>query len=99
MLSRIIIVINIAVYLLWSFADEPRLEYMYKNFLVSWDALSEGRYWTLLTSAFSHNMLIHILLNMFVLSSFGPVIEKVLGSWRFLKFYLVAGIMGSLSHA
>jgi membrane associated rhomboid family serine protease len=71
---------------------------MTRNFLVSWTALLEGRYWTLLTSVFSHNMFWHILINMFVLRSFGSVIESILGVRRFLTFYLFAGIFSSLCH-
>lgn len=71
---------------------------MINNFLVSWDAVGQGYWWTLLTSVFSHNMFFHLLMNMFVLDSFGPVLEKLLGSFRFLKIYLIAGIVGSIGH-
>ncbi len=98
-LVTVIIIINVVVFLLWQTADEARLLFMEDNFTVSWDGLMAGRYWTLVTSVFSHNILFHILINMFVLRSFGGLIEEVLGSWRFLKFYLAAGILGSLTHA
>jgi membrane associated rhomboid family serine protease len=69
------------------------------HFLVSYSALTEGRYWTLLGSAFSHNMVIHFFINMYVLHSFGSFLEQYLGSLRFLLFYLTAGMVGSLCHA
>lgn len=96
-----IIAINIGVFLAWSFADGYRAlpEYMFNNFLVSWSALSEGRWWTLLTSAFSHNMFWHLLLNMYVLLGFGSIIEVSVGFKRFVPFYLVAGAAGSFTHA
>jgi membrane associated rhomboid family serine protease len=72
---------------------------MMAHFLVSWDSLIEGRYWTLITSAFSHNEFWHLILNMFVLSSFGPVIQIVIGTKRFLAFYFVAAIISSFGHA
>lgn len=72
--------------------------WMEQNFLVSWDGLRDGRYWTLWTSAFSHNLLFHILINMFVLNSFGSLLEQVLGSWTFLKFYFLAAAISSLTH-
>jgi membrane associated rhomboid family serine protease len=72
---------------------------MINNFLVSWDHLAEGRFWVLLTAVFSHNLLFHILLNMFVLKSFGPYIEQTLGSRKFLNFYLLCGLFSSLCHA
>jgi rhomboid-like protein len=59
----------------------------------------EGRWWTLLTSVFSHNMTLHIFINMFVLNSFGTLLEQVLGRRSFLTFYLTAGIVSSLAHA
>ncbi len=93
--------LNIGVYLGWLLAPATVTgqEVMAQHFLVSWTALSQGRWWTLLTSVFSHNLALHLLLNMFVLNSFGPIIEHALGAWRFLKFYLGAGILASLSHA
>ncbi len=72
---------------------------MAQNFLVSWDGLVTGQFWTLITSVFSHNMFLHFFMNMFVLNSFGPILEKILGFSRFLKFYFVAGVVSSLSHA
>lgn len=72
---------------------------MRENFLVSWTALEQGRWWTLVTSAFSHNLLLHLLVNMFVLWSFGSLIESVLGRGLFLVFYLVASVMSSLVHS
>lgn len=68
------------------------------HFLVSWTGLEQGRYWTLLTSAFSHNLFWHFFINMFVLNSFGPVVEKILGFSSFLKFYVTASLVSSLSH-
>ncbi|MGZ3723067.1 MAG: rhomboid family intramembrane serine protease, partial [Bdellovibrionales bacterium] len=82
----------------WMTGGDEHLHFMADNFLVSWEGLSQGRYWTLLTSVFSHNMFLHIFINMFVLNSFGSLLEQVLGRWRFLAFYLIAGVVSSLSH-
>lgn len=83
---------------MWMNAGPKNLPFMEDNFLVSWDALEEGRWWTLLTSVFSHTLFIHIFINMFVLNSFGSLLEQVLGSWRFLRFYLAAGVIASICH-
>ena len=72
---------------------------MINNFLMSFTGLMEGRIWTLLTSVFSHNILLHLIMNMLVLLSFGPIVEAALGRTRFLKFYLCAGAFSSLCHA
>lgn len=96
-----IIILNTLVFIMWTFSDETGISpmLMMENFLVSWSSLTEGRYWTLISSAFSHNMFWHFLLNMFVLSSFGPIVEELLGFWRFVTFYFAAAIISSLSHA
>ncbi|HAG91020.1 MAG TPA: hypothetical protein DCL41_04070 [Bdellovibrionales bacterium] len=88
--------INLVVFLLWH-SYSP--EFMSENFAVSWTRLEEGRYWTLLTSVFSHNYLFHFLINMIVLWSFGRLLEMILGMRLFFSFYMTAGIVGSLSHA
>lgn len=77
----------------------PSYSFMEENFLVSWNALLEGRWWVSVSSVFSHYLLLHLLINMLVLSSFGRVLEPFLGHLRFLIFYLAAGVFGSVSHA
>lgn len=101
----VLIFVNILVFLLWlaaalGYTNATINEtFMEQNFLVSWNALEDGRYWTLLTSAFSHTLFLHIFLNMFVLQSFGPIVQSVLGFKRFAVFYFTAAIISSLSHA
>lgn len=93
-----IITINIIVFFLWYIWGAVDPDFMINNFLVSWTAIDQGRVWTLLTSVFSHNMPLHLFINMFVLLNFGLIVENHLGSMRFLVFYLLAGIAGSLLH-
>ncbi|MEM7164904.1 MAG: rhomboid family intramembrane serine protease [Planctomycetota bacterium] len=68
------------------------------HFKASWLALSEGRIWTLFTSVVYHEGLFHILLNLFVLWMFGRTIEEEWGKWRFLRFFLIGGVLGALAH-
>lgn len=98
-LTSLIVALNVLVFLAWIFGDKSDSGFMAQNFLVSWDALREGRYWTLVTSEFSHLAFFHIFLNMFVLRSFGPIMEMAIGWKRFLFFYLAAAIMASVSHS
>ncbi len=56
---------------------------------------ADGAYWQLLTSQFTHVALLHIGFNMLALYFLGPVLESVLGRWRFLTVYLVSGMAGS----
>jgi membrane associated rhomboid family serine protease len=55
-------------------------------------------YLTLLTSMFMHGGIAHLLGNMWFLWIFGDNIEQDLGRWRFLVFYLVCGLIASLTH-
>jgi membrane associated rhomboid family serine protease len=93
-----IIQINVVIFILWNLLAMEHSEFMIKNFLVSWAHVKEGRFWTLITSIFSHNMLLHIFINMYVLFNFGPVLETLMGPRSFILFFLLCGIVGSLGH-
>lgn len=48
--------------------------------------------WQVITYMFMHGGFSHIFFNMFALVMFGSIIEQVLGSKRFINFYLICGI-------
>lgn len=48
--------------------------------------------WQVITYMFMHGGIAHIFFNMFALFMFGPVLEQVFGSKRFLNFYLITGL-------
>ena len=96
---RILIILNVIVFFMWHDLGGEHSAFMVSNFLISWNALVAGRYWTLLTAVFSHIAVWHILINMYVLYSFGTVLEKVLGSRLFIIIYLAFGIISSFAHA
>ncbi|AJC87679.1 rhomboid family intramembrane serine protease [Campylobacter insulaenigrae] len=52
--------------------------------------------WQILTSIFMHGNWTHLILNMIVLYQFGLILEKFLGSLKFLFLYLVGGMICSL---
>ena len=54
--------------------------------------------WRMVTTMFVHStsFIMHILLNMYTLWIFGQVLERLLGGWRFVTLYLLAGIGGSV---
>lgn len=62
--------------------------------------VADGEVYRLLTSAFLHGGILHLLLNMYALYMFGPPIEAALGRLRFIALYLVSALGGSaLSYA
>ena len=93
-----IIKVNVIIFFLWYLLFMVDPTFMAKNFLVSWDGLLEGRFWTLLTSVFSHNLLFHLFINMYFFYGFGKAIELTIGSKKFLTLYLMSGIIASLGH-
>ena len=54
-----------------------------------------GQWWRLFTPMVVHFGILHIGLNMFMLWQLGPPVEKVMGRWLFLGFYIVCGVAGS----
>ncbi len=52
----------------------------------------QGEYWRLLTAVFMHFGIGHIINNMIVLYVLGDNLERALGSFKYLIFYLVCGI-------
>jgi membrane associated rhomboid family serine protease len=86
-----LIVVNVVFFLIQLFMPGFTEQFM----LVSSDILS--RPWTMITSMFLHGSPGHLLLNMFILFQFGLLVEQRIGSKRFLPFYFIAGIVGSIA--
>lgn len=63
--------------------------------LVSADLLV--RPWILITSMFAHGSLEHLIYNMFALALFGSILEKIIGSRRWLIIYFVSGIVAGIA--
>lgn len=58
--------------------------------------VAEGEWWRVITSGFLHFGLIHLGMNMFGLYILGSVLERQIGSMRFLALYFAALVGGSL---
>jgi rhomboid protease GluP len=58
--------------------------------------IAAGAWWRLVTAFFVHNSLGHFLSNMIPLGFFGSRLERILGHWTFLCFYLACGATGSI---
>ena len=67
-----LIALNLAVFAAWNygyqlaqrFRDASWIRFLQRNFTTSWTNFTQGRIWTLATSAFSHEGTSHILVNM-----------------------------------
>jgi membrane associated rhomboid family serine protease len=57
--------------------------------------VAEGDWWRLITSAFLHYGPFHLILNMLGLYWFGSLLERRIGSGKYLLLYIVSGLAGS----
>ena len=69
--------------------------------LIRWGAdfgplTTHGQWWRLVTAAFVHIGVIHILMNMYILFSIGMFVERLYGNVAFAVLYLLAAIGGNL---
>jgi len=59
-------------------------------------ALALSQPWRFITSMFLHGDFTHIFFNMLALLMFGPILESRVGTKKFLMFFFIGGIVGSL---
>ncbi|XP_004301105.1 PREDICTED: rhomboid protein 1, mitochondrial-like [Fragaria vesca subsp. vesca] len=90
-----LITANIVVFCLWKIAD---FTFMYRNFTISVFQFKLGQVHTLITYAFSHSQIGHIVSNMLGLYLFGTNIGRVFGPEFLLKLYIAGAIGGSVFH-
>lgn len=90
--SYVLIGISVAVYLLQMVLGEQ----IPTEFAMRPVAIAFGDdYYRLFTAMFLHASILHIAFNMYVLFVLGPTLERILGHWRFLLLYVLAGLGGS----
>ncbi len=58
--------------------------------------IADGQPWRLLTHAFLHGGILHLVVNSYALLQLGPLVERSLGSPRFLALYIVGAIGGGI---
>ncbi|MDD3292873.1 MAG: rhomboid family intramembrane serine protease [Candidatus Pacebacteria bacterium] len=79
-----------------SFSDP---DFYFNNYAFSFRDLFNGSLYTILTSMFLHGSILHLLGNMLFLWVFGRNIESKIGSFKFIVFYLLCGIISVLAYA
>ncbi len=92
-LTYALIAVNVVVFLLqYGLGDAGLIRYDFGLFP---PLVAEGEYYRLLTSAFLHNSVAHLALNMWALWAVGQSLELWLGKTRFLALYAVSALGGS----
>lgn len=96
-----LIAVNILVYLFMLLSGSSQESWAYQFAMVPSDfidGVDAGDILTIFTSMFMHGGLAHIAGNMLYLWIFGDNVEDSMGPARYLTFYLVGGIVASLTH-
>jgi membrane associated rhomboid family serine protease len=97
--TYLLIAVNILVFYV-QFSDPVYYNYLIENYgLVPIHVMEGMDLFTLVTSLFLHANLLHLGLNMLFLLITGDGCERAMGSFRFLVFYLVCGVLSGLFHA
>lgn len=91
-----LIALNVAVFIFLKIAIN--FSPIYLDYLgLQTNLFLQGKFlWTIFTHMFTHFYFWHLLINMFVLYSLGGLCEKIIGSKRFLWFYLISGLFAGI---
>jgi membrane associated rhomboid family serine protease len=89
---RAIIIINVVAYVAQIILGES-FTVRFASFPF---AIANGEWWRLLTPMVLHAGVLHIFLNMYVLSIFGPIVEQAYKTRPFVVMYVICGFMGSV---
>ena len=90
-ITKLLIFVNLAVYILETTSESGLID----DFAL-WPLGPRFHSWQLVTYAFLHGNLPHILFNMFGLSMFGSDVEARLGTVRYLTYYSVSIVVAAL---
>ena len=89
-----LLIINIIVFIGTELIGDP----MYQWFALFPIGSPFFRWWQFVTHMFMHGNFMHIFFNMWSLIVFGPMLERLWGSKKFLIFYFVCGLGAALCH-
>jgi rhomboid-like protein len=86
--TRNLIIINVVVFI----ATLINENFMIGTFGLFYPSSRYFHWWQVITHMFMHGGIWHIFFNMYTLFIFGVVVERILGSKKFLFFYFVCGL-------
>lgn len=92
--TRNIVIINIIMYIATALGGD----FMYRLFALYYPASQYFHWWQIITHMFMHGGFLHLFFNMYALWIFGSVVERMIGSRKFLTFYIICGLGAALLH-
>ena len=88
--------INIFTWLIIELLGSSSNPEMLRNFgAINYIDIRTGQYWRYLSAIFLHIGIMHLLVNSISLFILGSLLEKLLGSYKFIIIYMFSGIGGS----
>lgn len=90
--TQALIIINVVMFFLQGIVGDALT-----GSLALWPLGTQFMPWQIITYAFLHGSLMHLLFNMFGVYMFGADIERVLGPRRYLNFYLVSAVSAAIA--
>lgn len=100
-ITYFLILVNILVYLFQMLLGPNNEAFVYQFALIPADVINRvslGSIFDIFTSMFMHAGLAHIGGNMLYLWIFGDNVEDRLGRFKYLLFYVIGGVVASLTH-
>ena len=101
LVTKTLIGLNVAVFLAVFFVGDGMLDrlLLFGRAVIEpfgpVEGVAEGQWYRLLTAAFLHQELLHLVMNMLGLWFLGPPLEAALGRLRFVALYLFSALGGS----
>jgi len=86
--TKNLIIINLILFVATLFGED----FMVGTFAMFFPASPYFRWWQVITHMFMHGGFWHIFFNMYTLFIFGTVLERAIGSRKFLVFYFITGL-------
>jgi membrane associated rhomboid family serine protease len=96
-----LITLNLLVFLFQSSLTSQSFTLFIQNFGLTpaqFSLQNPFGFFTLFSSMFMHGSWFHVISNMWILFIFGDNVEDRMGSFRYLVFYLLAGVFAALTH-
>ena len=86
-------VIMIGIFILQNLPGIPGFTEL---FILNQKVITDFQFWRFLTSIFLHGSITHLAFNLFALFFFGLVLEKSVGTYRFLVTFFATGIIANV---